>query len=235
MSLDRHLFNHIPVHLDQELEQITLEDYRYYVTPDGKKYPSITTCLSDYNKKSLDAWRKRVGDEEADRLRDRGANRGTLLHDTIERYILNKPPEPPNPWVHENFLQVQPFLDKYLTDIHGVERRLHSDYLGCSGTSDVIGRWAGVKSIIDWKSSTKEKAEKILETYFIQTTFYSIAFEERTGMQIKQLVIVMIVDDSPVPMVYTEQRKNWVDKCVEVVRAYVDKHPEKFDRGRIYV
>jgi len=232
---NRHLFTHVPLHFEYgSLDCVTLEEYRYYVTPEGKKFPSITTCLGEYKKEILENWRKRVGEEEANKVSTKACDRGTGLHNTIERYILNKPPEPPNPWVHGNFLQIQPYLDKYLSDIYAVEQNMYSDYLGCSGTSDAIAKWDGIPSIIDWKSSAREKGKDIIESYFVQGTFYSIALEERIGLRVPQIVIVIACDDTPAPLVFKEDRKNWYKQCVEVIGSYVETYPDRFDKGKIF-
>ena len=61
---------------------------RTYVTPDGSRYPSITTVLSILNEESLAAWRKRVGDAEANKIGNRAAARGTQVHNIID-YRIN--------------------------------------------------------------------------------------------------------------------------------------------------
>ena len=83
-------FRHVKLgELDFDLESITTEEGRVYKVPGGKLYPSITTVLSSYNKKAIMEWRKRVGDEEANRISRMASGRGTKLHNTIEKYLLN--------------------------------------------------------------------------------------------------------------------------------------------------
>lgn len=229
----RHHFTHVPIDFGyDDIEQVTTDEFRYYVTPEGKRYPSITTCLGEYKKETLEKWRKRVGEEEANRISTRAAGRGTQVHDTIERYIKNREPNPPNPWVASNFKQVAPILDQKLDRIHGVERRLYSDYLGCSGTSDCIGYWDGVPSIIDWKTSVKEKKEQWIEGYFMQGAFYSMAMQEQTNIKMEQIVIVIACDDLPEPQIFIDNRRKWIEPCIEVIRSYVETFPDRFDKGR---
>ena len=48
------MFNHIPLgKAIPKLVQVTDNGTRYYVTPEGFKYPSITTVLSQYNIKHI--------------------------------------------------------------------------------------------------------------------------------------------------------------------------------------
>ena len=84
-------FNHVK--LDREvpkLTQLNENGTRYYVTPSGNKYPSITTVLSAYNRKAIFEWRQRVGSEEANKISGKASTRGTKLHKNCEDYINNK-------------------------------------------------------------------------------------------------------------------------------------------------
>ena len=64
---------------------------RQYVGDSGKPVPSVTTVLSDTgDKTALIAWRKRVGDEEANRISRESAGLGTKVHNALEKHILNE-------------------------------------------------------------------------------------------------------------------------------------------------
>ena len=82
------MFNHVPVTLP-ELATETIEKKRYYITPEGNKYPSITTVLSTRNKKGLFEWRKRVGEDVANYISRTAASRGTKVHHMCEDYLNN--------------------------------------------------------------------------------------------------------------------------------------------------
>ena len=85
------MFNH--VQLDREvpkLQQVNENGTRYYVTPEGNKYPSITTVLSAYNIGHIMEWRKRVGEEQANKISRQASGRGTRIHTLCEKYIDNK-------------------------------------------------------------------------------------------------------------------------------------------------
>ena len=75
--------------LDFDLKTKTTEDGRRYLTPSGDAYPSVTTILSQYNKKAIMEWRERVGAEEANKISRLAANRGTRVHSLCEHYLLN--------------------------------------------------------------------------------------------------------------------------------------------------
>ena len=45
------LFNHVGIDNPVEMNTVTIDGKRYYVTPQGNKYPSITTVISNNSKK----------------------------------------------------------------------------------------------------------------------------------------------------------------------------------------
>lgn len=231
---EKHHFTHVPIDLGYSpLEQVTTDAYRYYVTPEGKRYPSITTCISESKKEGLDAWRERVGEEEAKKISTKASGRGTLVHETIEDFIANKNIRKSNPLVQSNFLQVKPVIQENLSNIHIIESQLYSDLLGCAGTADCIGYWDGVCSIIDWKTSIKEKKPEFVEGYFMQGAFYSMALQEKTGIVAEQIVIVISVDELPQPQIFIQDRKPWAQKTIDVIKSYVETYPDRFDKGKI--
>lgn len=205
------------------LQRIDAEDGRKYVTPEGKAYPSVTTVLSKTGDKSgLDEWRKRVGEEEAIKEGRRAANRGTGLHLLCERYIMNETidlrREMPVP--AQLFSQIKPLLTENVNNIRGIEVPLYSDFLRIAGTTDLVAEWQGQLAIIDYKSSNKNKNRDWIEDYFIQTAIYAIAWEERTGIPINKLVILMAVEQSIKPLVFEATRKEWQGKALARIKKF---------------
>ena len=82
-------FNHVPVNLPK-LETKTINKKRFYITPEGEAYPSITTVLSIRKKEGLHEWRKRVGDQVANYIAGKAAARGTAVHHMCEDYLNNQ-------------------------------------------------------------------------------------------------------------------------------------------------
>jgi genome maintenance exonuclease 1 len=170
--------------LDFELEAKTTESGRVYYTPSGKAYPSVTTVLGSMNKEAIDAWRKRVGEEEANKISGKASRRGEALHLACEKYLLNEMSDlkirnmMPN--IKELFFQLRPELDKNIGTIYAVEQPLYSDKLKIAGRVDCIAKWDGKISIIDFKTSSKEKLEENILNYFLQCAAYAEMFEELT-------------------------------------------------------
>ena len=212
--------------LDFELESVTTESGRTYKTPSGNTYPSITTVLSSYNKQAIYEWRQRVGEEEANRVSRKASNRGTKLHNTVEKYLLNEMSplqmHTMMPDTKELFLKLKPFLDTHVNNIYGIEQPLFSDRLRLAGRCDCIGEWDNKISIIDWKTANYAKEKGQIANYFMQATAYAEMFEERTGISINQIVIAIAVENQS-PQIFTEDKKDYL---VEL-NKYVDRYHNK--------
>ena len=112
----------------QDLDADTDKHGRTYTTPDGTRYPSITTVLSILSEESIAAWRRRVGEEEANRVGQRAATRGTAVHSLIEKYLQNDPDcrEGFLPHVVQSLENLTPLLDKHVTKVYAQEVPLYS-------------------------------------------------------------------------------------------------------------
>ena len=149
------MFNHIPLELPK-LQRVTNSDgSRVYATPSGKKYPSVTTVTGLLKKDIINEWRKRVGDEEANKISSKAAKRGTRIHTLCEKYLLNEEVSA-EMFDNEMWNSMRPLLDD-IDDIYALEQPLYSDHLQVAGTVDCIARYKGKLSVIDFKSSKRIK------------------------------------------------------------------------------
>lgn len=217
-------FNHVKLDcLDFELESVTTDSGRRYTTPDGKVYPSITTVLSSYNKQAILEWRNRVGEEEANRVSRKASSRGTKLHDTVEKYLLNEMSplkmHSMMPDTKELFLKLKPFLDTHVNNIYGIEQPLFSHNLRLAGRCDCIGEWDGKISIIDWKTANRTKTKDQITNYFMQAAAYSEMFGEITGIDINQIVIAIAVEDDP-PQIFIEEKSKYLPELNNYIGKY---------------
>lgn len=191
-----------------KLERDTQPDgTRVYKTPSGKAYPSVTTVTGLQTKKGILEWRRRVGEEEANRVSAKASGRGTRIHTLCENYLLGNDI---NPLISdaEMFGSMREWLDD-IDNIHCLETPLYSDFLQVAGTVDCIAEFQGKLSVIDFKTSSKPKDRDDIHQYFMQTAAYAVAFEERTGIPIGRLVIIMGVDND-FPRLFIEKRDNWI-------------------------
>jgi hypothetical protein len=219
------MFEHLNYDLGYaDLESETLETGRHYATPDGKKYPSITTILSILSEDAINAWRKRVGKVEADKISHRASTRGTAVHAIIEDYINNVPDYRAKymPNIVANFLDVKEILDTRIGKVYAQEVPLYSHHLGVAGRVDCVAEFDGKLSIIDFKTAKKPKLRKYVENYFMQESFYAVAWEEVTGLPITQLVTIIAVDDES-PQVFIEHRDNWTAPLIDTIAKYKER------------
>lgn len=216
--------------IDKGYDTLKREDgeTRRYMTPNGVAYPSVTTVTGILNADSIAAWRARVGDEEANKIGHKAAARGTAVHNLIEKYLLNDPEYGKDvlPHVMQSLVNLKPILDKRLNKIYELEVPLYSDHLKLAGTCDCACEFDGVNSIVDFKTSKWPKKKSLISNYFVQAAAYSIMWEERTGMAMPNLVIVMDVDGGR-PLTYKEHRDNWTDKLTETIALYNKQQNER--------
>ena len=193
---------------------------RHYATPSGELYPSITTVLGELNKAAISAWRKRVGETEANKISGKASRRGTRLHSVCESYIQNKEEylNGETPHIVELFKTIEPILER-VDNIQGVELALYSDHFGIAGRTDCIAEFDGTLSIIDYKTSNKIKKKEWCEKFFAQGAFYGIAYEELTSIPVPQVVIIIAVENEQ-PQLFVEKRDDWTHLIWEAKKLY---------------
>lgn len=217
-------FRHVQLsELNFELESETTEKGRVYKVPGGELYPSITTVLSAYNKKAIMEWRQRVGEETANKISAKASGRGTKLHNSVEKYLLNEMSDlqmkTMMPDVKEMFLDIRPLLDSHIGDIYGIEQPLYSRKLRLAGRCDCIAEWENELAIVDWKTASKKKEKHYIQNYFMQATAYAEMFEEITGRPINKIVVAIAVE-SDGTQVFIEDKRNYLEPLQTYIEGY---------------
>ena len=216
-------FQHEKIDLGyNDLDTVTTDKGRRYTTPEGIKYPSVTTVLSLLSKAGIDKWRERVGEDEANKISFQASNRGTDVHDCLEKYVKNDPDYAKGymPHITAAVNKIKPVLAERLGTVYAQEVALYSDHLGLAGRVDMIAEWDGVLSVIDWKTSSKEKKTEWVVSYFMQEASYAIMWEERTGQPITQLVTIIACDALPQPQIFIEHRDKWTTGLIRAIKEY---------------
>jgi genome maintenance exonuclease 1 len=213
-------FNHIDIELPK-LSRETINGVRYYSVPDEEellKLVSITSVTSHFNKDIFVKWRKRVGDEEADRITKRATKRGTDMHTLVEHYMKNEelPEVPP---ISDFLFKISKANLKRINNIYALEGSLYSKQLGIAGTVDCIAEYDGELAIIDFKTSAKPKPRGWIEHYFVQCMAYGCMLYELTGISVKKLVIIMACENGEC-VVYEERDKS---KYIKLLTEYIGK------------
>ena len=228
-------FNHVSVNLP-ELETKTINRKRFYVTPQGY-YPSITTVLSSRNKEGLMEWRKRVGNDVANHIARTASARGTKVHHMCEDYLNNYPIDWPDKWKeHEKkflpyclFKQLKKTVLEKIDNIRSQECSLFSRKYRVAGRVDCIAEYDGKLSIIDFKTSTKERTDEYNENYYIQASAYAEMFEEQTGTPIEQIVILVVTEDGVVQE-FVKNKYDYIPLLVESIDNFTKDWEEENDK-----
>jgi genome maintenance exonuclease 1 len=172
------------------------------------------------DKTALLEWRAKVGEEEARKISTQAARRGTAVHSLAERYVLNEEDylRGAMPSGVDAFKSLQTLIDKHVDNILGIELPLYSVALKTAGRCDLIAEFDGVPSIVDFKTSRRLKKEEWIESYFLQTTVYSMMFEYMYKIQIPQIAIMIAVDHEE-PQLFVKDRGDYVNKVIDIFTA----------------
>ena len=179
-----------------------IDGKRHYEINGIEKLPSVTTILKatepDEKRESLQAWRDRVGDENATRIVDESAARGTAMHKILEKYILeegyldltNVGKE-----AHNMAMQVIQNGLSNITEFYGSECTLY--YPGLyAGQTDLIATHKGDMAVIDFKQTNKPKKREWIEDYCLQLAAYGMAHDFVYKTAITKAVIMMCSKDN---------------------------------------
>lgn len=218
------MFKHIDLNLPK-LEREIIDGVRYYKIPNNEevsKLFSITSVISHITRHIFINWRKKIGEEEANKITRQATSRGTDMHTLVEYYLNNQ-------FYNEEVLPISDILFKIakvelnkINNIHALEASLYSLVLGVAGTVDCIAEYTGKSgipelAIIDFKTSKKRKPRKWIDHYFVQCAAYACMFYELTGIPVKKFVILMSCEDGEC-VVYEEYDKS---KYIKLLSKYI--------------
>ena len=224
-----HKFKHIDIELPK-LERTTIDGTRYYFVPDNDeliKLVSITSVTSHKNRQIFINWRKRVGEEEADKITRQSTSRGTDMHTLVENYLYNRDLPEVQP-ISDFLFKISKSTLNRINNIHALEGSLYSKQLGIAGTVDCIAQFDGELAIIDFKTSKKPKPREWIEHYFVQCMAYGCMLYELTGISVKKLVIIMACENGEC-VVYEERDKSkYIKLLTEYIREFVRDKLEEY-------
>lgn len=215
----------------EKLTRSNEDGKRIYRTPTGEGYPSVTTVLGILGKEDIAKWRKRVGEEEANRISTQAARRGTAVHKLCEDYLDNDPDYSKKhmPANIQMFNTMKPILDERINNIWYQECFLYSNELQTAGQVDCIAEWDGELAVVDFKTSRKLKKEEWILNYFMQVSFYAKAFEEMTGTPVKKGVVFIGVDNED-PQVFEFNTEDYLDHF----RAVRETYKELYEKDKVH-
>ena len=188
-----------------ELEVHNIKGLRFYETPTGEKYPSITTVIGKQpgKQKGLQEWRERVGVAQAQIISGKAARRGSVFHNIVENYLQD---EDISDFKQQNFMawcmfgEMKSHLDEKINEVVLQEQTMFSSKFKVAGRCDLIGVYKDKLSVVDFKTTTTTKKEEWIGDYYIQCAAYASMYEEHTGEPVEDVVIMMVAEDGEVQL-----------------------------------
>ena len=224
-------FNHVEGVTPIEMPAKIVNGKRVYLTPDGDKFPSVTTVISNNAKKmaGIAKWRQRVGMEEANRISARSTKRGTTYHSIVEDYFNNKLEiekykDSPLPTVM--FYQSVDTLNR-INNIYLQEAALYSKHLELAGRVDCIAEFDGELSIIDFKTSATPKREQYLTDYFVQETAYACMLQELYDVSVKKIVTIVACENGETQVKVLPPKKEYFITLMGYISEYQERYGQK--------
>ena len=224
-------FKHVDIIEPIEMPAKIVEGKRVYLTPDGDKFPSVTTVISNNAKKmaGIAKWRERVGIEEANRISARSTKRGTTYHSIVEDYFnncldINEYKKSPLPVVM--FHQTVQTLNR-INNIYLQEAALYSKHLELAGRVDCIAEFDGELSIIDFKTSATPKREEYLYDYFVQETAYACMLQELYDVSVKKIVTIVACENGETQVKVLPPKKEYFITLMGYIHEYQERYGQK--------
>ena len=177
--------------------QITLDGYRVYDV-NGARLPSVTTILArTKDQQFIKDWKAKVGEQEADRIKNLSSNRGTAMHKFLEHYVLGTGYDDLTALGQEAKAMAKKIIDVGLAAVeewYGSEITLY--YPGLyAGSTDLVCNHNGLETIVDFKQSNRPKRKEWVEDYYLQIAAYAMAHDYVHNSNIEQGVIMMCTPD----------------------------------------
>lgn len=217
-------------HQYHKVKQINLEGKRLYEAPDGTKTPSVTTILSKTKDMThLNEWKKRVGEQEAQRIVTEAAGVGTAMHNNLERFLIGEERMPGKNMVH---VQANKMADEIINnalcdvdEIWGIEQALYYPEL-YSGTTDLVGVYKGKPAIMDFKQTNKPKKEEWVEDYYMQLVAYALAHNKVYNTNINEGHVFMCSRNCEYQQfdLTPDKFDFWVNKWLDRVEDYYKEY-----------
>ena len=164
----------------------------------GSRLPSVTTILGKTkNQEFLKDWKEKVGEAEAERIKNVSSSRGTAMHKFLENYITGVGYDDLTALGQEAKAMAQKVIDVGLTPVeeyYGSEVTLY--YPGLyAGSTDLVCLHNGRETIVDFKQANRAKKKEWIEDYYLQIAAYAMAHDYVHKSNIEQGVIMVCTPD----------------------------------------
>ena len=221
------MFNHLEGYDSVTLPVKEINGNRYYTTPEGNNYPSVTTVTGLLNRVWIKKWREYVGEEKANKISGQAMGRGSRYHKLQEDFLNNELTEERlnglTPLDFMMFNQTREVTSK-VGDIYMLEGSMYSNEFEMAGRVDCIAKFNDKLSVIDFKTSTKPKFPSKIKGYFMQETAYAKMFEEFFKEKVEQIVTIISVEETGKSQMFIEDPDNWVDPLKDLLSQYKEEY-----------
>ena len=182
---------------DKDIEEYHNIGTRLYDV-NGTRLPSVTTILGKTkNQQFIKDWKAKVGETEAERIKNLSSNRGTAMHKFLEHYILGTGYDDLTALGQEAKAMAQKVIDVGLTPVeewYGSEVTLY--YPGLyAGSTDLVCLHNSRETIVDFKQANRPKKKEWIEDYYLQIAAYAMAHDYIHGSNIEQGIIMVCTPD----------------------------------------
>ena len=202
------------------------------------RLPSVTTILgATKNQEFLKEWKAKVGEQEADRIKNVSSARGTCMHKFLEHYVLGTGCVDLTAVGQE----ARPMADKIIEiglapveEYYGSEVMLH--YPGLyAGSTDLVCLHNGKETIVDFKQANRPKKEEWIEDYYLQIAMYAMAHDYVYGSKIEQGVIMVCTPDLYYQEFKTEgaSLRAWKHKALKRINMYNELIHDEKERAKV--
>lgn len=221
----------------KDFRNIDKDTGRVYDTPEGF-LPSVTTVLkATADMSGIEAWKNKVGHDEAARILEAASHRGTILHKYLEDYFTeysNPSIEDARYFIKHSGLESEPkFIQQMVKSLmkHMLEHRYSSvaqefvvwdTDLGLAGRCDNLGYWGGRLTLVDFKTARKPKPLAYVKDYFLQATAYCKAHNSMFEEQITRFVI-LIANEQGGSQLFTGTPKQYIPELRYRVRKFYEQ------------
>ena len=210
------------------LKQVNKNGKRVYETPSGTT-PSVTTILSKTKDQTgLNAWKARVGEQEAQRIVTEAAGVGTALHNNLEKFLAGERRVPGNNLVHVQANKMADIIIENgiadVDEVWGIEQGLYYPEM-YSGTTDLCGVYKGNPAIMDFKQTNKPKKKEWVDDYYLQMAAYATAHNKVYDTDIREGHIFMCSRDLQYQQfdLWPDEFDYWADQWLDRVAEYYIK------------
>ena len=216
-------FTHLECPDITTIKQVNANGKRHYETPAGPLV-SITTVIHHFTPDGIKQWRENMGEDVANYIMRTSSIRGTRVHKLVDSFLSNESlaniTREYGVTAVGLFNLMRPALER-ISNIVAVEKRVYSTdpAIMVAGTTDCVADYEGILSIIDFKTSSKMRAQDTIDSWMIQATFYALAWECLTGQKISQLVIICATEDGQTE-VFKSEPSEYVERLKKLIADY---------------